>query len=76
MSSLGVAEQGGERIGLKDSVVYARRNDRGEVVMQVPGTVIGMNYRTQQVQIAVNSRLRFWVPVASVSVAMHAALTA
>ena len=76
MSSLEVAGQGEKKIGLKDNVVYSRRNDRGEVVMQVPGTVTGMNYRTQQVQIAVNPRLRFWVPVASVSVAMHAALTA
>lgn len=69
MSNIEIFNQGeSEGIGLNDCVVHERLNDRGEVVMRVPGTVTGVNYRTQQVRAStVNARLRIWVPVTSVT---------
>jgi hypothetical protein len=55
-------------IGIDDQVVYECRNDLGAVILSTPATVINVNYRTQQVHLFVNPRLRFWVSVEALSV--------
>lgn len=55
------------------TVMYERRNDRGEVVMATEATVIGVNCRTQQLHLFVSPRLRFWVSVTSVSLVKNGA---
>lgn len=56
-----------EYIGIGDEVVYERSNEYGEVVMLARGTVVKINYVTQQVQLFVKPALRLWVDVSAVS---------
>lgn len=56
-----------EYLSKGDIVRYERLNDLGEVIMFAIGQVINTNRHAQKVQLFVNSTLRFWVDVASVS---------